>query len=47
MEILVNAAGNGSSEAAVDSGGRRLSPCAKRVILAHEGSEIMREKVTL
>jgi hypothetical protein len=47
MKILVNAAGNALSEAAVDSGGRRLSPCAKLLILAHDGSEIMREKATL
>jgi hypothetical protein len=44
IKILVNSAGNALSEAAVDSGGRRLSPWAKLLILAHDGSEIMREK---
>src|ERR1700722_7047073 len=46
MKILVNAAGYALSEAAVDSAGRRLSPCAKSLILAHDDSEIMREKPT-
>jgi len=47
IKILVNAAGNALSEAAVDSGGRRLSSCAKLLILAHDDSEIMQEKATL